>query len=113
MFCFRQDQGSGRGSWSDRSLAAFNPQVDLNPLVVLLNDAVVFAQRMALPAIGQQNTLHVRMPFKLDSKHVEYFALQPVRGWPDGNRTGRCVVFGDLGFYSHTLLPGERVKNPN
>ena len=48
------------------SLAAFNPQVDLHPLVVLLNNAVVLAKRMALPAIGQEDAFHVRMARELD-----------------------------------------------
>src|SRR5580658_746079 len=64
-------------------LAALDSQVDLHPLVVLLQNAVVFAQGMTLPTIGQQNPLHVRMPVELDAEHVEDFALQPIGGRPD------------------------------
>src|SRR5579864_9096441 len=76
-------------------LAAFNPQVDLYPFVVLLNDPVVFAQGMSLPAIRQQNTFHVGMSIELDAEHVENFALQPVGGSPDGNGTGEGLAIAD------------------
>src|SRR5678810_1002488 len=113
MFYFRRDRGSGRLSWSDLSLAAFNPQVDLHPLVVLLNNAVVLAKRMSLPAIGQKDALHVRMARELDSEHVEDFALEPIGGGPDGNRTWRHLAFGDLGLHPHPLVVRVRVENPH
>src|SRR3981081_2797822 len=61
------------------SLAALDPQVDLHPFVVLLQDAVVFAQGMSLPAVGQQDAFHVGMSVELNAKHDEDFAFQPVR----------------------------------
>src|SRR5580704_2477531 len=42
-------------------LAALNPQVDLYPLIVLLQNAVVFAQGVALSTVGQQDALQVGM----------------------------------------------------
>src|SRR6202007_2902048 len=48
------------------SLPALDPQVDLHPFTILLQNPVILAQRIALPPIGQQNAFHVRMPVELD-----------------------------------------------
>src|SRR5579862_9596033 len=56
------------------SLSALDPQVDLHPLVVLLQNPIIFAQRMTLPSIRQQNPFHIRMPIELDSEHVVHLA---------------------------------------
>src|SRR5579872_1832569 len=60
------------------SLPALDSQVDLYPLMILLQNPVILAQRKALPSVRQQNPLHVRMPIELNSEHVIHFALQPV-----------------------------------
>src|SRR5581483_7727048 len=46
------------------SLAAFNSQVFLHPTVVLLENAVVFAQRISFPFFGHQDAAHVGMAGK-------------------------------------------------
>src|ERR1022692_4924028 len=94
-------------------LAAFNAEGDLHPLVVLLQDAVILAQGMSLPAIGQQDALHVGMPVKLDAEHVEDLALQPVRSRPDGNGAGQARAIQDLRFYANALVARERIKHPD
>src|SRR6266851_3470140 len=95
------------------SLAALNSQVDLHPFVVLLQDAVVFAQRMPLPAVGQQNAFHVGMSVELDAKHVVDFAFQPVRGGPYGYRAGNAVSISDLHFYPNSFVASERIEHPD
>src|SRR5580658_5457247 len=52
--------------YSSVLLSAFNAQIDLHPLVILLQDAIIFAQGMSLPAVGKQDALHVWMSVKLD-----------------------------------------------
>ena len=74
---------------SGHLLAALDSQVGLHPFLILLNDAVVFAQRMTLPAIGQQDTLQIRMAFEADAEHVKNFALKPIGGCPDRRRWER------------------------
>src|SRR5580658_185274 len=94
-------------------LSALNSQVDLYPLIVLLQNSVVFAQRMSLPSIGQQNPLHVRMAVELDAEHVEDFALQPVGGRPDGDGTGDGFAVRDLRFHADAFVARERVQHPD
>src|SRR5579872_5097016 len=65
-------------------LPAFNSEVNLHPLSVLLQNAVILAQGKSFPAIGQKDAFHVGMPLELDAEHVVNFALQPVGGGPDG-----------------------------
>jgi len=60
------------------SLAAFNAQVFLDPTLILLNNGVVFAQRVALPVVGHEDAPQIRMAGELDAEHVEYFALEPI-----------------------------------
>src|SRR5712692_8193560 len=95
------------------SLAALNAQVDLHPFVVLLQDAVVFAQRMSLPAVGQQNAFHVGMSVELDAKHVEDFALQPVRRGPQGYRAGNVFSISDLDLHSDAFVARKRIEHPD
>src|SRR5579863_2818220 len=89
---------------SSCSLAALDSQVDLHPFIVLLQDAVVFAQGIPLPSLGQQNALHVGMPVKLDAKHIEDLALQPVRRRPDGHGTGNALAVKDLRLHPNALV---------
>src|SRR3954466_14485582 len=51
-------------------LTALDTQVLLHPTIVLLDDAVIFAQRVALPFLRHQNAAHVRVPGELDAEHV-------------------------------------------
>src|ERR1035438_5016089 len=60
------------------SLTAFDIQVFPNPAVVLLEDTVIFTQRVALPFLGQENATHVGVAVEFDAEHVEHFALQPI-----------------------------------
>ena len=46
-------------------LPTIDSQVDLYPFLVLLDDAVVLAQRMTFPTVGQQNALEVGMTVEL------------------------------------------------
>src|SRR5579863_10253429 len=85
-------------------LPALDAQVDLHPLVVLLQDAVILAQGMSLPAVGQEDSLHVRMSVKLDAEHVVDFALQPVRGRPDGDGTRQALAFGNARGYADAFV---------
>src|SRR5271168_3482993 len=94
-------------------LPAFDAQVDLHPLVVLLQDAVILAQGMSLPAVGKQDAFHVGMPVKLDAEHVIHFALQPVRPWPDRNRTGQGRAVEDLRFHADAFIAREGIKHPD
>src|SRR4030088_1774925 len=68
---------------------------------------------MALPAIGQENTLHIRMPVEADAKHVEDFTLQPVCGCPDRHSAGDALAIRDHCFYANAFVPGERIQNPD
>ena len=68
------------------SLSALDSQVDLHPLLILLQDVVVLAQRKSLPFLGQKNALQIRMSVELDPEHVEDFALKPVCRRPDRHR---------------------------
>src|SRR6266851_3285230 len=95
------------------SLAALNSQVDLHPFVILLQDAVVFAQRMSLPSVGQQNAFHVGMSVELDAKHVEDLAFQPVRSGPQGYRAGNAVSISDLYLHSDAFVASERIEHPD
>src|SRR5215467_16204920 len=46
-------------------------------------ERVVLPLRIALPVFRHQNAAPVRVTFEVDAEHVEHFALEPVRGWPD------------------------------
>src|SRR5579864_6122420 len=75
----------GRPISIQSSLPALDPQINLHPLIILLQDSVILSQRISLPPVGQQNALHVRMPVELNPKHVENFTLQPVGSRPQRN----------------------------
>src|SRR5260370_29427503 len=92
-------------------LSTFNAQVNLHPLVVLLQNAVVLAQGMPLPTLGQQNPLHVRLSVKLDAKHVADFAFHPVRRRPYRTRAWNTLAIPGLGLNRGSLVPGIRIKH--
>src|SRR5690242_7178863 len=52
------------------SLTAFDTQVLLYPSVILRQNRIILAQRIARPLLGQQDAPHVRMSGELDSEHV-------------------------------------------
>src|ERR1035438_4573760 len=95
------------------SLPALDPQIDLHPFIVLLQNAVILPQRMPLPPIGQQNPLQIRMPVELDPEHVEYFALQPVGRRPNRHGTGERFAVGDSRGDADAFIPRERVQHPD
>src|SRR5713226_5713041 len=94
-------------------LATFNSQVDLHPLIVLLQDSVVLAQGMALPAVRKQNALEVRMSIELDAEHVEGLALQPVGRRPEGDRTWQALAIGDERLHADALVARKRIEHPD
>src|SRR5438132_7254481 len=103
--------------WSgmSRSLAALYAHVFLHPSLILLNDAVVLSQRVALPLFGQQNPRHVGMTRELDAEHIEDLALQPVGGQVDVHRGLRFVAIfaasGDVGFHAHPFVTRVAIQN--
>src|ERR1035438_477527 len=105
-------RGISRGAFQS-SLPALNPQIDLHPFIVLLQNAVILTQRMPLPPIGQQNPLQIRMPVELDPEHVEYFALQPVGCRPNRHGTGERFAVGDSRGDADAFIPRERVQHPD
>src|ERR1019366_9990257 len=60
------------------SLAAFNAQVLLHPALVLLNNRIVLAQRIALPFLGHEDAPQVGVAGELDAEYIEHLALQPI-----------------------------------
>src|SRR5215467_1737085 len=53
-----------------RSLAARDTQILLHPSVVLLQNRIIFAQRVALPLFRQQNAAQVRVSCEFDPEHI-------------------------------------------
>src|SRR5205814_10523252 len=98
---------------SGRSLPALNPEVNLYPLLILLNDAVIFSQRMTLPAFRQQNALQVGMSLEADAKHVVNFTLQPVGSRPDRNCAGHRFAIGEHRLHANALVISEGRENPD
>src|SRR4051812_5696134 len=96
-----------------RSLPALDPQVDLNPFLVLLNDAVVLAERMSLPAVWKENTFQVGMAREDDPEHIEDFAFQPVSGRPNRNGTGHGFAIAVSGGHPDAFVVRKRVKDPD
>src|SRR4029077_14778411 len=93
--------------------SALDPQINLHPLLVLLNDSVILAQGMALPTVGKQNALQVGMSVEVDAEHVVHFALQPVRCGPVGYYAGRAGAVRDHRLYSYAHIALEGIQNPN
>src|ERR1700686_1349166 len=98
--------------WRERSLSALDSEVDLHPLLVLLKNAVILAQRKTLPAVGHQNALQVRMSVELNTEHVEDLALQPVRSLPNRYAGRNRSAVRDLRFHPHALVARKRIENP-
>src|ERR1017187_3300685 len=77
-------------------LAAFNPQVFLDPALVLLKNGVVLAQRIALPFLGHQDAPQIGVAGELDAEHVEYLALQPIGRQVHAHGGRRLVAVGNV-----------------
>src|SRR5581483_5300069 len=86
------------------SLAAFDTEVLLHPSIVLLDNAVVFAQRVSLPFLRQQDAPHVRVAGELDAEHVEPPALQPVGRQVDAHRALRLIAVRDVSLDAQPLV---------
>src|SRR5260370_20759178 len=95
------------------SLAALNSKIFPYPGRVLLQDVIVFPQRIALPFVRQQNALQIRMPGKYNSEHVKYFAFLPIRSGP--NTYDARYFFGVRRMHFQpqplVLLEGVQIEN--
>ena len=82
-------------AWSDnrfainRSLSTLDAQVDLHPLLVLLQDRVILAQRMALPVIRHQDALQVGMSVERRCRTCR--KLRAPASWPSARCRTRCA----------------------
>src|SRR5579859_1681375 len=74
-------------------LPALDAQVFAHPGLILLQNVVIFPQRIALPFLRQQQALQVRMALKNDAEHVVDFALQPIGRRPDAFYACHRFVF--------------------
>src|SRR5262249_8352592 len=92
-----------------RLLAAFDVQVLPHPLVVLLDNAVILAQRISDPLFRQQDAPHIGVSGEFDAEHVEHLALQPVSAGMDGHGAFRLVPFGDHRLHAHAGVPREAI----
>src|ERR1035437_10022574 len=94
-----------------RSLAAFDSQVFLHPALVLLENSVVFTQRVALPLVGHQDAPHVGVPREFDAEHIVDFALQPVGGQVYAHRRLRLKPVRDKDLDAHPLVAREAIQD--
>src|ERR1700693_352306 len=53
------------------------------------------------------------MAVELDAKHVVNFALQPVRGCPNGDARRDRSAVGDLRFHAHALVARKGIEDPH
>src|ERR1700685_1894031 len=108
------DQSVSDQTWCGRAwlLAALDPQVGLHPFLILLNDAVILAQWMSFPTLGQQDALQVGMPIEANPKHVEDFTFQPVRGRPYRDCARDAFAVRDQDFHANAFVPWKRIENP-
>src|ERR1700735_566325 len=88
-------------------LAALDAQVLANPIRILLQYVVIFAQRISLPLIRHQNARQFRVAFEHNPKHVETFAFEPVCGRPDFAHAGHGFTFAGMRFQAYPLVLGE------
>src|SRR6516162_6591712 len=93
------------------SLAAFDSQVFLHPALILLENSVVLAQRIALPLVRQQYAPHVGVSRKFDSEHIVDFALQPVSRQVDSNRRLRLIPIGNIDLHAHAFVAREAIQD--
>src|SRR5688572_5409876 len=109
---FRTNSVESRKVVSGMSLlAAFDAQILPYPSIVLLDDAVLLAQRIALPLLRHQDTAHVGMAFELDSEHVEHLALEPVRRQVDTHGRVWLHAVGNRSLHAHAIVSCEAVSD--
>src|SRR5580658_7067758 len=89
-------------------LTAIDSQVFFYPRLILSQDVVVLAQRIAHPFFRQQHAAQIRVAIKADAEHVENFALQPIRHRPDGNERACSFTFAEVRLQAepHVLRKG-------
>src|SRR5688572_13867419 len=90
-------------------LAALDVQVLTHPAHILLQDAVVLAQREALPLLGQENPRKVRVIVEADAEHVEDFAFHPVRAAPDAHDAVDGFLIRQRRLNAQALIARERI----
>src|SRR5664280_904405 len=72
---------------------------------------VVFAQRMADPVVGEQDTTQVGMTLEADAHHVPGLALVPAGGRPDvGDRGGGRIGARHLDVELEIGVGSERIQ---
>ena len=59
-------------------LTALDPQVAFHPVLILLENRIIFAQRMALPVVRHENAPEIGVAGEFDAEHIEDLALQPI-----------------------------------
>src|SRR5208283_3579934 len=85
-------------------LPALDPHVLLHPARVLLQDAVILAQRVTLPVFRHQNAPQVRMAGEADAEHIEHLALQPIRRQVHAGCGARFKSIRNLRLDTHALV---------
>src|ERR1039457_3567894 len=93
------------------SLSAFDTQVLPNPALVLLKNRIILSQRVALPLLGHEYPLHVRVPGELDAEHIEHLAFQPVGRQVDAHGGLGLEAVGDVGLDPLPLVARETVNH--
>src|ERR1035441_8234252 len=93
------------------SLSAFDTQVLPNPALVLPKNRIILSQRVALPLLGHEYPLHVRVPGELDAEHIEHLAFQPVGRQVDAHGGLGLEAVGDVGLDPHPLVARETVNH--
>src|SRR5260370_2298012 len=83
------------------SLTALNSKILPHPCRVLLQDVVVFPQRIALPFVRQQNTFQIRVSRKNNSEHVNHFAFLPLRRGPNAHTPHHSLSTPPPPFHPH------------
>src|SRR6202007_2470081 len=92
-------------------LPAFNPEILANPGGVLPENVVILAERMALPLVGKQDALQIRVAGKNDAEHIENFALEPISRWPNLGQACGALTVRDGNFQAQAPVMRERIKN--
>src|SRR5512140_3397973 len=108
---FRTSSVESRKVASGILLPALNPQVLLDPDLVLLQDRVVLAERVTPPSIRHEDAAHVGVTGELDAEHVEHFALQPVGRQVHVNGGGGLEAVGDSDLEADPLIVREAVQD--
>src|SRR5208282_899919 len=92
-------------------LPALDAEIFPDPRGVLLENVVILAQRMPLPLVGKQDALEAGMSVKLDAKHVENLAFQPVGGRPDLHQAGGAIIEGHGNLQTQADVVRKRIED--